>query len=272
MANLKFSFISLTLPVFLIPSLAHAQTVSEFETRFVDEVKSHFPDFRIVKKMEDYPVRYNASVELPIVAATPTGSIAERALVTLHDGKTGVPLESCFTPCSLHKSPERPVFVFPYKLGHFTFPNEIEADPDEMRRLYSYWDNEYEVKLGPDYRRAFIKRKLCEREFERMERVDQDAKPCYRIPPPLPNVNYSGKCKVVFDVSPSGLVENAKSTECSNPVFKGPSLFVVSQWTYFPKVERGMPVTRTGVRTTLKYDVTDYDGTLLDENGERVEE
>jgi len=268
----KLSFISLVSLVFSFPVLAEAQSNTELERELIERVRSHYPEFRLVKKIEDFPERYNTSVKLPIRGASGTGSATERALVTLHDGNTGEPLESCFTPCNLHKAPGRPVFVFPYKFGHFTYPNEIEADPDQMRLIYPYWSNEYQVKLGPDYRKVFLKRKICQREFENMERIDRDAKPCYRIPPPMPDVNYSGKCKMIFDVSPKGFVKNAKIRECSNPIFEDPSFFALSQWTYFPKVEQGMPVTRTGVKTTLTFAVTDFDDTLLDENGERIED
>jgi hypothetical protein len=140
----------LSLPLCLVSTQLYAQSQTEMEKRFVEHLQMQMPDFRIVKKMEDFPDRYNASVKLPIHAATPDGSKTNRALVTLHDAVTGEPLESCHSPCTLHKSPWRSVFVFPYKYGHFTFPNEIEKDPAEMMRAYPSWDNKYEVKLGPD--------------------------------------------------------------------------------------------------------------------------
>jgi len=272
MRLLKISLLSYVLLLSMSPFQAHGQSGKVPEVVITEEVRKVYPDFRVIKKIENFPERSNTSVKLPIRASSGVGSNTDRALVTLHDGETGEPLESCFTPCNLHKVPDRPVFVFPYKFGHYTFPNKIEADPDKMRAKYSYWDNEYQVKIGPDYRKAFIKQKICQREFENMERVDQDAKPCYRIAPPVPNVNYSGKCKVVFDISPKGFVENVKATECSNSIFEEPSLFAVWHWTYFPKIENGSAVTQTGVKSNLQFNVTDFDGALLDENGKRVKE
>jgi len=271
MLTRKTICLSFTLLLSAAPFSAHAQFAPDIEASFVELVKGTFPDFRIVKKMEDFPERYNASVKLPIRAESSTGSDNEKALVTLHDGNTGAPMESCFTPCTLHKLPGHPTFVFGYKVGHFTFPSEIEADPAQMRALYPFWDDVYRVSLGPDYNKAQVERRLCMRAFQLMERTDQDAKPCYRIPPPMPEINYSGKCEIHFDVSPRGLVVNARAADCTDEIFEGPSLFAVSHWTYFPKVDRGMAVTRKDVRTTLKFDVTDYDGTLLDETGKRVE-
>ena len=255
-----------------VPSLAQAQSSEEIEALFVESVRNKFPKFRIVKRIEDFPERFNASVELPIRAVKPSGSRTERALVTLHDGKTGEHMESCFTPCSLYKAPEHPVFVFPYKLGYFTFPNAIEADPAAMREIYPYWDEDYDVKLGPDFRKAYYRGKICEGESEKLGKTDRDAKPCYRMPPPLPDGDFSGSCKVIFDITPKGKVENAKATECTDSKFEFPSLIAVNAWSYHPKIECGTAVTQYGLRTTMKFDVTDFDGTLLDENGKRVEE
>lgn len=262
----------------LVSSLAaQAQTsgskkVNPMEAQFIEFVKSKHPDFRIVKKIEPFPERYNASVELPIKASTPSGSTTERALVTLHDAVTGEPMESCYTPCSLHKSPGRPVFVFPYKFGHFTFPSKIEADPLEMHEIYPYWGDEYQVRIGPDFRKAHLQGKLCEAEFAKMEKTDRDAMPCYRMPPHAPPINYSGYCKTAFDITPKGKVTNARVTECSDKVFEISSLVTVRAWKYHPKIERGVAVSRPGVQTRLRYDITDFDGTLLDENGNRIED
>ncbi len=259
--------------IFLVsPFELSAQVSNTFEAKFVEELRLKYPDFRIVKKMEVFPERYNASVDLHIRAATPDGSNSNRALVTLHDATTGEPLESCFTPCVLHKSPGRPVFAFPYKYGHFTFPYEIEFDPGGMKAKYPYWDNDYEVQLGPDFHKAYFRKVMCEREFKKMDRSDRDAEPCYRMPPPIPPLNYSGYCRLEFDVTSKGNVTNDRIIECSDSAFEITSQIAVRAWKYHPKIERGMAVTRPGVKTKLKYDVTDFDKTLLDENGKRVEE
>lgn len=250
---------------------AHAQDLAVFEKEFIGHIQTKFSDFRIVKKPESYPERFNASVELHIRAASPTGETDNRALVTLHDGVTGEPMESCYTPCTLHKSTGRKVFVFPYKLGHFTFPYEIEADPDEMRAKYAHWDDDYEVKLGPDFRDTYKRSAQCSAEFAKMERTDRDAEPCYRMPPPVPEVDYSGNCVVTFDVTPEGSTANAKAS-CTDAAFRMTSLIAVDAWKYHPKIDRGVPVTRSGVETRLRYEITDFDDWLLDENGNRVDE
>lgn len=264
--------LALVLSFGLVSSAAHAQVKNTMEQRLVEDIKLKHPEFRIVKKIEAFPERYNASVQIPVRASSPDGSRTNRALATLHDGVTGEPLESCYTPCTLNKSPGRTVFIFPYKFGHFTFPNEVEMDPSGMRAKYPFWDNEYEVKLGPDFRKAYMRGKMCEAEFAKMDRTDRDAMPCYRMPPPVPAINYSGYCKVTFDITPRGNVTNPKTTECSDEVFEVTSLVAVGAWKYHPKIDRGMAVTRTDVETKLRYDVTDFDGVLLDETGKRVEE
>ena len=141
-----------------------------------------------------------------------------------------------------------------------------------MREKYPYWDNVYKVKLGPDFRKAAMRRKMCEAKSAKMDKIDRDAKPCYRMPPPVPHGNYSGYCRVTFDVTSKGTVTNARTTDCSDKKFEAPSLVAVEAWTYHPKIERGMAVLRPDVKTKMRFDITDFDGTLLDENGDRVEE
>ena len=256
----------------LLPLAAAAQLSGDFRANYIETVKLKYPDFRVIKKMEIFPERYNASVELPIRAGSSTGSKSARALVTLHDGSTGEPLESCFTPCVLHKAPGRNVFVFPYAVGHFTVPTLIGMEPQAMREKYPYWGGEFKVKLGPNYQKAYFRGKMCDSESAKMDNTDRDAKPCFRMPPPTPPVDYSGYCKIVFDVTPKGRTTNARATECSHKVFEPASLVAIKWWTYHPKIERGMAVTRPDVKTTLRYKITDFDGNLLDENGDRVED
>jgi hypothetical protein len=254
------------------PLSAFAQGPSDFEAKYVEHIQLQHPDFRIVKKFEDFPERYNASVELPIIATTTGGDKTNRAFVTLHDGVTGEPMESCLTPCTLHKSPGRSVFIFAYKRGYFTFPTPIQADPSEMHELHPYWDGRYAAKLGTNFGEIRMQSRLCERKLLKMDKTkDADAVPCYRTPPMVPAVNYSGECQLVFDVSAKGRVENAKATECSDQIFAGPSLFAINHWSYIPKIERGVAVPRPDVKTRFRFDVTDFDGTLLDRNGNRVE-
>jgi len=266
--SMSFAFFLLGISM---PTLVQAQSAAQIETDILEKVLPHYPDFRIVKTPENFPERYNASVEIPVRSGDPDVPIA---LVTLHDGNTGEPLESCYSPCSLFKAPNRPVFIYPYKAGFHTFPDGIELDPMEMREVYANWNNVYEFRLGTNYPKVRRHQKKCWREFQNKERVDGDAMPCFRYPPNMPAValNASGSCQMEFDVSPRGRVVNARATKCSNPVFEGPSLFAVRQWVYYPKVERGMAVTRPSVKTKMEFRIRGFDGRMLDESGNSIDE
>ena len=76
---------------------------------------------------------------------------------------------------------------------------------------------------------------------------------------------------MTFDISPKGTVKNPSTTECSDEAFKDTSLVAVWAWKYHPKIDRGMAVTQTGLKTKLQYNITDFGGYLLDEQGNRVE-
>jgi len=71
---------------------------------------------------------------------------------------------------------------------------------------------------------------------------DRDAQPLVRIPPQIPtrflSGDNSGYCKAEFDVSPQG-------------------------WKYNPKIVDGRPVARSGVRTTVQFDLVDERGRKL---------
>lgn len=241
------------------------------EENFVTSMRQHQPDFRIVKKPETFPERYNANIPLNITTSTSDGERDVKALLTLHDGTTGEPMESCYAPCVLHKSQGRPAYVMAYRLGYYPMPVSID-DPDIMAAEEPYWDGQYEISLGINFFEARLKAKACEREFAQMPRDDADTTPCFRMPPMVPQVEYSGYCKIAFDVTATGQTINMRPTECTDSAFEFTSLLTVSHWKYHPKIERGVPVLRTDVETTLRYEVTDYDGHLLDQDGNRVDD
>lgn len=96
---------------------------------------------------------------------------------------------------------------------------------------------------------------------------DRDAQPITRIPPQIPNRflsgNNSGYCKARFDVSQQGRPFNVSTTLCSNSVLKNATIKSIQDWKYNPKMVDGRPVARSGVETTIRFNLKDESGALL---------
>lgn len=96
---------------------------------------------------------------------------------------------------------------------------------------------------------------------------DRDAQPLVRIPPIFPprflQGDNSGYCKVQFDVSPEGQPFNVTTTVCTNKQLKNATIKSVQKWKYNPKIQDGRPVGRSGVRSTIRFDLQDERGRKL---------
>lgn len=94
---------------------------------------------------------------------------------------------------------------------------------------------------------------------------DRDAQPLVRIPPSLPprfmHSNNSGFCNVLFDVSAEGQPFNVQTTFCTSKLLERASIRSVQKWKYNPKIVDHQPVSRTGVESTIRFQ-------LLDERGQ----
>lgn len=85
---------------------------------------------------------------------------------------------------------------------------------------------------------------------------DRDAQPLVRVavtyPPRAAERGTEGSCRMTFDVNPQGAPYNIRAN-CTDSVFERTSIRTVEQWKYAPKVVDGQPVARSGVQTTLTY-------------------
>ena len=96
--------------------------------------------------------------------------------------------------------------------------------------------------------------------------TDRDAKPLVRIKPVMPlRAQKSGHCKVRFDVSPSGQPYNIAITYCSQNLFKRATVKSVERWKYQPKIQSGVPVSRSGVESKITFALNDDDGRPIPE-------
>ena len=97
--------------------------------------------------------------------------------------------------------------------------------------------------------------------------IDKPPTPLVRIPPIFPNRflqgEFSGYCKVQFDISPEGRPFNVQTTSCTNAQLKSATVKSVQRWRYAPETRDGRPVTRLGMETTIRFDLTGDRGEIL---------
>ena len=118
----------LLLAILAMPADASASS-RNYEKRLSDreaKVQLKHKEFRLVRSIETFPERLNATIKRNMVSS-PSG-----AIVTLHDGVTGEPLESCRTPCTLHQEFGRRYLFVGFKEEHFPQIRKEIADFREM--------------------------------------------------------------------------------------------------------------------------------------------
>ena len=99
--------------------------------------------------------------------------------------------------------------------------------------------------------------------------TDKNIQPINRFAPMMPNRflegNYSGHCKVRFDVSAEGSPFNVTTTSCTNSILERPTVKSVQKWRFLPKVQNGRAVAMQGVENRVTFQLLDERGELLPE-------
>jgi protein TonB len=89
---------------------------------------------------------------------------------------------------------------------------------------------------------------------------DQDVVPLVRVDPDYPpraqQRGIEGYVDIEFTITPVGTVQDPKVIG-ANPsfVFDRAALLAVRKWRYNPKIENGVPVTRSGVKVRIRFDL-----------------
>lgn len=95
---------------------------------------------------------------------------------------------------------------------------------------------------------------------------DKDVQPILRFEPNMPpRAQKSGHCIVRLSVNASGQPFNIVATQCSQSIFKRPTIKAVGKWKYNPKIRDGQPVARHGVETLITFALTDERGRPIPE-------
>ncbi|MGJ8559055.1 MAG: energy transducer TonB [Litorimonas sp.] len=96
--------------------------------------------------------------------------------------------------------------------------------------------------------------------------TDSDPTPLVRgLPTMPPRANRSGHCRISFDISPNGKPYNVEALICSQPLFERAAIRSVQKWVYRPKIQDGLPVTRRGLETRIRFELRDERGDIIAE-------
>lgn len=118
---------------------------------------------------------------------------------------------------------------------------------------------EYQA-ISPDYKR------LKTLQTALAETGNREAVQVSSMPPRFAaKATRSGHCKLRFDVTPKGHVDNIETLSCSHPIFKENSEAALAQFIFLPKLEGGVPVVSEGLERTLKYKLSNRRGTMIPE-------
>lgn len=97
--------------------------------------------------------------------------------------------------------------------------------------------------------------------------MDTNTTPLVRIPPIFPNRflqgDVSGYCRVRFDISAEGQPFNVQTTTCTSGQLKSATVKSVQKWKYAPEIQNGRPVSRSGLETTIRFDLAGDSGEIL---------
>ena len=97
--------------------------------------------------------------------------------------------------------------------------------------------------------------------------INKDVTPIFRTPPVFParfmRGDFSGYCRVRFDINPEGKPFNVEIRICTDNRLEKATIKSVQKWKYAPQVEDGRPVSRFGLETKIRFEIEDERGELL---------
>jgi hypothetical protein len=234
-------------------------------------IRSQAPEFRLVKDVEKFPPIKGKTVPVPVNIDKTTVRNVSRAnsppiIVTLHDRRTGKPLDNCIAPCTLTSPMIPPGMLTLYRYG--------SAPINRGAEMFAYLDRKQEIFVSFNVVDHRAERERCAVEFEALRALEptRDAEACVRVPPLMPmEAERSGHCKVIFNVSRDGETIDVRAVECTDQLFCEASLAGVQRWIYYPKLKFGETEVRTGASTTIRFRLNTIAGAIIPEpDGEMV--
>ena len=96
--------------------------------------------------------------------------------------------------------------------------------------------------------------------------IDLSLLPLNRPAPIMPpRAQRSGHCDVMFDVNANGNTYNIRTVNCSQSLFSSASVKAAGKWQYRAQIIDGKSVPRTGIKTTISFNLLDARGQLIPE-------
>lgn len=241
------------------------------ETDHTRMVRSRAPRFRLVRDLETFPAITGKTVDVPIKLMESEQAAVNRpnsppVIATVHDRRTGKPLDSCEAPCVLTSPMVPPGMLTLYRYG--TKPLNVGAE------VYAFNGDADEVFLGFNEVDHQIERDRCAKEFAvlRVGEVTRDAEACVRVPPRMPEeAQRSGHCIVNSNISKNGDPIDVRADECSEQVFCEPTTEAVRRWIYYPRLAYGETAVRTGVVSTIRFRLTNFRGQLIPNDSDEMQ-
>ena len=93
------------------------------------------------------------------------------------------------------------------------------------------------------------------------------AKPCHRIPPPMPmSAQRSGHCRATFSIDARGRTTDIGEMDCTMDLFRDVAEETVRQWRYYPALRNSRPVREDGVETKLTFVLSNESGEVIPED------
>lgn len=266
------------LSILLTPKGVLAQAMSDYDIPVhvmnrilaieVDDehgIRGQAPEYRLLRDVEALPPLEGQTKEISIILSDTDLERVTRPnmpplIATLHDRRSGRPLDNCQAPCTLHTPTVPPGIITFYRYGSRSWYTPAES--------YVYYDNSAPVYLGFNEVEHQIERDRCAEEFEgiKMLETNRSAEPCVRVPPRMPpEAEHSAYCMATFNISHFGEVMDARVEECTAQIFCEPRLEAIRRWIYYPKLQYGEVRESYGEENKMSYRLTDENGLLIAE-------
>lgn len=231
-------------------------------------IKTEVRQFRLVRELETFPPINGKTVSVPVKISEQDLRNVRRensppVIATLHDRRTGAPLDNCVAPCTLTSPRMPPGMLTLYRYGSTPVHRGAETS--------AFFDGGEPIFLGFNEVDHQLERARCAIEFEviRAAEPTRDAEPCVRVPPLMPTeAQKSGHCKMAFNVSRTGETIDVRTVECTEQVFCEASLASVQRWIYYPKLNYGETAVRLGVESKMSFRLKNADVVIPEPDGE----
>lgn len=233
------------------------------EADYEQMIKTNVRKFRLVREVETFSPIAGKTVPVPVNISDAEMRNVKRdnsppIIATLHDRRTGEPLDNCLAPCTLQSPMIPPGMLTLYRYGSTPVQRGAEA--------FAFLDADEEIYIGFNEVDHQLERARCAIEFKviRATEPTRDAKPCVRVPPLMPTeAQHSGHCKMAFNVSRTGETIDVRAVECSEQEFCEASLAGVQRWIYYPKLNYGETEIRLGVESKVSFRLTNFTGAVI---------